>query len=116
MIGVDAYQFDRDQYLGWLQNSLTIVEQVGKAHNKPIALTETGFETINDPTWWTETLMPVLNSYPVSYVVVWRNAREKENHYYAPYPGHLSAENFIQFGNQSNILFANDVKDSLYNQ
>ena len=115
LIGFDAYQFDRDQYIGWMNNSLTILEQVGKAHNKPIALTETGFETIPDATWWTETLLPLISNYPISYVVVWRNAREKENHYYAPYPGHISADNFIEFYNQPNVLFVQDIKDKLYN-
>ena len=26
--------------------------------------------------------MPVIEKYPISYVLVWRNARERENHYY----------------------------------
>lgn len=115
LLGFDAYQYgDRDQYLGWMNNSLNILEQVGKEHNKPIALTETGYETIPDSTWWTQTLMPTIANYPISYVVVWRNAREKENHYYAPYPGHVSADDFVLFYEQPQMLFANDVKDKLY--
>lgn len=110
LIGVDAYQFDRDTYVKNLDNALTIMEQVSKAHGKTMAVTETGYETIPDSLWWTQTLMPVIEKYPISYVLVWRNAREKENHYYAPYPGHTSAPDFVNFYNDSRTLFAGDMK------
>ena len=115
LLGFDAYQFgNRDQYLSSINNSMNILEQVGKAKNKPIALTETGYETIPDSTWCTHTFMPAIANYPMSYVVVWRNAREKENHYYAPYPGHVSADDFVLFYDQPQTLFAQDVNDKLY--
>lgn len=110
LIGVDAYQFDRDAYLKSLDNSLTIMSQVSKAHNKLMAVTETGYETIPDSLWWTQTLMPAIEKYPISYVLVWRNARERENHYYAPYPGHKSVMDFMNFYNDPRTLFANDMK------
>lgn len=110
LIGVDAYQFDREAYIKSLNNALGIMEQVGKAHQKAIAVTETGYETIPDSLWWTQTLMPVVEKYPVSYVLVWRNARERENHYYAPYPGHPSAADFVNFYNDPRTLFAGDMK------
>mgnify|MGYP000190580412 FL=1 len=59
-----------------LDKSLAILTEVGKAHDKPIAITETGFEAIPDSVWWTQTLYPVISKYPISYVLVWRNARE----------------------------------------
>ncbi len=114
LFGFDGYQFDRDQYLEWMNNSLTILEQVGKAHSKPIAITETGYEAIPDSTWWTETLLPLIDKYPVSYALVWRNARERDNHYYAPYPGQTSADNFIEFYNQPQTLFVGDLNRKLY--
>ena len=97
-----------------MQRSLAILEQVGKAHDKAIAITETGFEAIPDSAWWTETLLPIIGDYPVSYVVVWRNAREKEGHYYAPYPEQVSADDFVLFYNQPKTLFAKDVEGKLY--
>lgn len=111
LIGVDAYQFDREAYVKSLDNMLAIMTQVGKAHQKAIAVTETGYETIPDSLWWTQTLMPVIEKYPISYVLVWRNARERENHYYAPYPGHPSATDFVSFYNDSRTLFARDMKN-----
>ena len=56
LVGFDTYQFDRTQYMEQLDKSLAILTEVGKAHDKPIAITETGFEAIPDSVWWTQTL------------------------------------------------------------
>lgn len=110
LIGFDTYQFDRQDYLKNMEKALTILTEVGRAHDKPIAVTETGYEGIPDSTWWTETLMPVVSKYPVSYVLVWRNARERPNHYYAPYPGQVSADDFVKFYHDPRTLFARDME------
>ena len=54
--------------------------------------------------------MPVIQKYPISYVLVWRNARERENHFYAPYPGQVSEKDFVTFYNDPKTLFAGDMK------
>ena len=96
-----------------LEKSLAIVDSIGKVHNKVIAITETGYEGIPDPKWWTETLLPGIGNYPIAYVLVWRNARERITHFYAPYPGQTSAEDFMTFYNNPKTLFAADI-NSLY--
>lgn len=48
VIGFDTYQFDRDAYLAGMDRALSIIDSVGKAHNKVIAVTETGYEGIPD--------------------------------------------------------------------
>ena len=111
LLGVDCYQFDKEEYIAQMEKSLHILTKVGKEHNKVIAVTETGYETIPDPVWWTEVLLPLVDPYPVSYVLVWRNARERENHYYAPYPGQISADDFVKFYENPKTFFAADVKD-----
>lgn len=111
LVGFDTYQFDRIRYMEQLEKSLAILTEVGKALNKPIAITETGFEAIPDSTWWTQTLYPVISKYPISYVLVWRNARERANHYYAPYPGQVSAGDFVKFYREPKTLFLSDVKN-----
>ena len=108
LIGFDTYQFNRQDYVNTMEKSLSILTEVGKAHQKPIAVTETGFETIPDSVWWTETLMPVIDKYPSTYVLVWRNAREREGHYFAPYPGQTSANNFVDFYHSPKTLFIGD--------
>ena len=75
-------------------------------------MTETGYEAIPDSTWWTETLFPIVDKYPVSYVLVWRNAREKEAHYYAPYPGQISAPDFVDFYKHPKTIFVSDLKQN----
>lgn len=113
VIGFDTYQFDRDAFLAGLDRSLAIVDSIARTHDKVIAITEAGYEGIPDAKWWTGTLLPALEKYPVSYVLVWRNARERVTHFYAPYPGQASAEDFVQFYNHPKTLFAADV-NSLY--
>ena len=107
-IGFDTYQFERDTYLANLEKSLAIVDSIGKVHNKVIAITETGYEGIPDPKWWTETLLPGIGNYPIAYVLVWRNARERITHFYAPYPGQVSADDFVKFSRSPKILFVGD--------
>lgn len=85
----------------------------GVRRNKPIAITETGLESIPISDWWTEVLLPLTNRYPISYVLVWRNARERPNHYYAPYPGQKSETNFVKFYDNPRTLFSKDIS-SLY--
>ncbi|NDV83158.1 glycoside hydrolase family 26 protein [Bacteroides sp. 51] len=111
LIGFDCYQFDEAVYEADMHKSLRLITEIAKSHNKALAVTETGYEAIPDPVWWTETLLPILAEYPVSYVVVWRNARERETHYYAPYPGQTSAADFVKFYNDPKTLFANDARE-----
>lgn len=111
LVGFDTYQFDRQEYVHGMEKMLGILTEVGKIHDKPIAITETGYETIPDSTWWTKTLLPVIRKYPISYILVWRNACEKEAHYYAPYPGQVSADDFVKFYKEANTLFVRNLKD-----
>ena len=111
VIGVDCYQYEnRDEYLANLDRSLRIMTAVSKAHGKPMAVTETGYESVPDAEWWTKTLMPVIVKYPISYVLVWRNAHDKPKHFYAPYPGHASAQDFVTFYNDRRTLFVKDME------
>lgn len=113
LIGFDAYQFDRETFLDNLKRSLTIIDSIGKAHDKVMAITEIGYEGIPDSKWWTGTLLPAIVQYPITYALVWRNARERITHFYAPYSGQLSAADFIEFYKNPKTLFAGDV-NSLY--
>lgn len=108
LLGTDIYQYEHVQYLEWMNKMLPILTEAGRMQDKPIALTETGFEGIPDAAWWTGTLLPLLEAYPLSYVVVWRNARERETHFYAPYPGQVSADDFVTFYQSPRTLFAGD--------
>jgi len=114
ILGIDVYMFNGpdgiDEYRATTDNALSIINRLGRERDKIVAFTETGSETIPVENWWTEVLLPVLKNNNMSYVVIWRNAHDKPNHYYAPYPEHGSADSFRQFCNDSTILLIKDLK------
>jgi len=113
ILGLDGYHRDNEAGIESFRNSLNTIlsfmTDEGKKRNKPIALTETGLEAIPIANWWTGVLLPIVGKYPISYVMVWRNARERENHYYAPYPGQKSAADFIKFYHYPKTFFCKDI-------
>jgi len=109
LIGFDTYQFDHQKYVDVMNKCLGILTEVGKAHHKAIAVTETGYVTIPDSTWWTKTLLPILIKYPICYVLVWRNANDRKDHFYAPYLGQVSANDFVKFYEDPHTLFVGDA-------
>ena len=122
LMGLDSYCFATDadtmqiaDYARKLDKNLGMIAKIAKEHGKAMALTETGYEGIKASDWWTATLAPVLARHPVSYVLVWRNARERPTHHFAPYPGHISAADFVRFYNQKETLFLHDV-NALYSK
>ncbi len=98
-----------------LDKNLELACKIGKEHNKIVALTETGFEAIKTANWWTETLAPVLDKHQIAYAYVWRNAHNRINHYYAPYPGQKSAKDFVAFYNLPKTLFVHDLNGMYIN-
>jgi mannan endo-1,4-beta-mannosidase len=91
---------------------LKIISDYAIKKKKLAAFTETGLESIPNPTWWTQTLLKTLQSekLQLAYVLVWRNDSQSPTHYYAPFPGQISAPDFIKFYNDPYTLFENDLK------
>ena len=111
VLGFDTYQGrDRADYMATMKRCLDILVEAAKTHGKVAAVTETGFEGTPDPTWWTGTLLPALGDAPIAYVLVWRNAWDRETHHYGVYPGHESEADFIEFYKNPCTLFARDIK------
>ena len=77
------------------------MDEIAKEQSKLIAFAETGYEAIPYSKFWTKTLLESIGKYKISYVLVWRNhgwqEKEKKMHYYAPYKGQISANDFIDF-------------------
>ncbi len=118
MVSFDMYQFtgqSRKQFIGNARHELKILCDVAKKKNKIAAFAETGYEAIPDAQWWTKALMPVLQGYPISYVLVWRNAGYMESmkkmHYYAPYPKQVSAADFRRMYNSGKFLFGKGIRN-----
>lgn len=125
IISFDAYQYDDPQKTDWFikntQRQLAILDSVASENEKLMAFAETGYEQIPYAQWWTETLLKAIGNYPISYVLVWRNhgynEYMKKMHYYAPYNGQVSEEDFKKFYKLEKTLFESDVaKERLYGQ
>ncbi|MBC7418982.1 MAG: beta-mannosidase, partial [Pedobacter sp.] len=131
VVSFDNYQFAKlgasdtelvessTKFKDQIRNSLSILDAVAKKHNKLPTFAETGFETIPAKEWWKATLWDAVKDYKISYVMVWRNQgwleSEKKEHFYAPYKGQVSADNFEDFYKLDRTLFEKDVaKQNLY--
>ena len=115
LVGMDNYgDFGRDgKYdIESAIKKLKIVSDYGIKNNKLAALTETGLESIPNPTWWTETLLKVVKAenMQLCYVLVWRNDIQSPTHFYAPFPGQISVPDFLKFYNDPHTLFEKDLK------
>jgi mannan endo-1,4-beta-mannosidase len=114
MVGMDNYgDFGRDGKYNIPDaiKKIKIVSDYGIKNKKLAALTETGLESIPNPTWWTETLLKVLKAenMELCYVLVWRNDSTSPTHYYAPFPNQISAPDFIKFYEDPHTLFEKDL-------
>lgn len=116
MVGMDNYgDMGRDGYrLDKAVKKLKIVSDYALKNGKLAAFTETGLESIPNPTWWTGTLLKVMKAEKMQlcYVLVWRNDTTSPTHYYAPHPKHnVSTEDFRRFYDDPFTLFENDLKN-----
>ncbi len=118
LVGMDNYgDFGRDGHydLEAGYNKLKIVSDYAQKNGKLAAFTETGLESIPDSIWWTGKLLKTLqkSNLKLCYVLVWRNDSRSPTHYYAPYPGQVSENDFMKFYNDLYTLFEKDLK-SIY--
>jgi mannan endo-1,4-beta-mannosidase len=117
ILSFDAYQYDdplrNDWFVKNVNNLLAIIGEIATEKNKLTALAETGYEAIPYAEWWTQTLQKAIGNHKISYVLVWRNHGYhewmKKMHYYAPYKGQVSEQDFIKFYNQDKTLFEKDI-------
>ena len=105
LMGLDCYTYLGEdgiapavaRYREQVGSALAYMTRLGREHGKLICLSETGFEGIPDPTWWTETLYPTIQDAPIAYVLTWRNSSEMPGHFYAPWKGFKNEEDFKKF-------------------
>lgn len=115
LVGIDNYgDMGRDNRynLDAAVLKLKIVSDYALKAGKLAAFTETGLESIPNPTWWTNTLLKVMKAHKMNlcYVLVWRNDTRSPTHFYAPFPGQVSVPDFLTFYNDPYTLFENDLK------
>lgn len=117
-LGHPANETPADEQLRNFTRSLAALSKIATEKNKISALTEGGSEAIPNPQFWTDIILKGINAdsdaQKISWLLVWRNANKggfNEKHFYAPYPGHSSAEDFIKFKNDSRIMFEDELPD-----
>ncbi len=112
MIGLDGYQWTPDaeakqNFIDRGRQNLELLCKVAKEHNLIPALTECGIKNLTDSTWWTSTLMPTVDGFPISYLLVWRNYK---NEWFGPAPSKPDADAFREYYKSDKSLFVSDIK------
>ncbi len=90
ILGFDYYQFNdsgKQTFIDEVSKKLGILTAIAREHKKIPALTEAGYESLPDSTWWTGVMWPAIKDHKISWFLVWRNAQYRIDHFYAPYPG-----------------------------
>lgn len=114
IVGFDIYQkgdiLANDKFIATLGKSLSVLEDIAAKRNKIPALTEFGYNTVPDSTWWTNVFYKAIAGHQISYVLAWRNAGRKskdEIEYYVPFNGQASEKDFKKFASLNKIFFEN---------
>lgn len=108
LIGDDDYQWGTEEaFRTMLDYNLAHITEIAKAHGKLIALTECGYVNSPDASWWTRVVQPIIENYPICYLLPWRNY--KKEHFGASKDA-ATAEDFKTWSAQKQFLFLNDIK------
>jgi mannan endo-1,4-beta-mannosidase len=111
ILGLDDYTLWSTSKVSGLGVSLRMIATLAESRGKIAALTEVGIDQNPYANWWTDYLLASITytneSKKIAWALVWRNARE--DHFFGPYPGHISEGNFIQFYNNPLTTFESDL-------
>lgn len=118
MLAYDCYVYGDDKkealkkYQEAMRLNLKIITDYASQSGKIAAIGETGMESIPVSTYFTQAVYPVISEYRISWILFWRNAWEpdKPDHFYVPYEGHSSAEDFREFVGKEKILMNEEIK------
>ena len=85
---------------------LDFLSDFAKRNGKLLAMTECGFKNTPDSTWWTRVLKPIMDRYPLSYFLTWRNYSKE---YFGPSKDEPSSADFKKLYEAENTLFLKDI-------
>ena len=111
LLGVDLYDFEgsAENYTKTIERELSLLTEMGKKHQKLIALTETGSQKLPIKNWFTTVLWRAIKPYPICYVLFWRNAWDNAKELYVPYAGHPDADDFKTWVEDPRVLTVKDI-------
>jgi hypothetical protein len=117
ILGFDIYQGynlkENVAFAAFFSRELTMLDSIASAHHKLPALTEFGYNTVPDSTWWTTVFLPTISNHQIAYALAWRNAGKKRSgnaEYYVPFPDAVSAPDFKKMSSTGKVLFENGIK------
>ena len=109
LIGEDAYQWGTEEdFKTALTADLNFLSDFAKKNQKLLAMTECGLKNMPDSTWWTRVLKPIMDQYPISYFLLWRNYKEE---FFGPSPELPCAADFKKLYEAQNVLFLENIKE-----
>jgi len=112
--GFDIYQRGPNaSFIQEFSKTLGLLEKIATEHKKIPALTEFGYNSLPDSSWWTGVFLKALEGHKLAYVMAWRNAGVKQDgssEFYVPYKGQASAADFREFYKNSHTLFQKDLE------
>jgi hypothetical protein len=109
LIGEDAYQWGTEEdFKRDLTADLTFLTGFAKKNQKLLAMTECGLKNMTDSTWWTRVLQPIMDQYPISYFLLWRNFSKE---YFGPSPELPCAADFKKLYESDNVLFLKEIQE-----
>lgn len=112
IIGLDAYQWTQEEekkFKSQLRSNLDVLSKYATKNNKLLALTECGMEKVANEKWWTKVIMPILDDYPISYFLAWRNAGRHA--YYGPSIEGADGEDFKKMCEREHVMLLQDIID-----
>ncbi|MDA3822988.1 MAG: glycosyl hydrolase [Bacteroidales bacterium] len=115
-IGMDSYHGTNSSALSANAKNLA---NLSKEKKKPCGITETGLEGIRTgdgeyAQYWTNEILTPLLGKDISMVVMWRNKYDSAHtghHFYGPWIGHSSSDDFVELYNSSFSIFSSDLPD-----
>jgi hypothetical protein len=108
LIGEDAYQWGTEEdFKRHVTADLDFLSRFARDNGKLLAMTECGLKNMTDTTWWTRVLKPVMDSYPLSYFLLWRNYKKE---FFGPSKDHPCGDDYKKLYEAKNVLFLNDIK------
>lgn len=107
LLGEDAYQWGTEEnFVSQVTADLDFLSTFAKNHSKLLALTECGLKNMPDSTWYTRVLLPVMEKFPLSYFLLWRNYRDE---FFGPVPGKPFGDDFKTMVSNKNVLMLKEV-------
>lgn len=110
LLGADLYgNGGRDRYIQEVRQEFDVIMKVAKDRHKLVCLAETGSRNTPDSLWFTKGLWEAVRRYPLSYLLLWRNAWDQKEENFGPAPDKSCAEDFRTLYRCPRTLFVRDI-------